>query len=129
MENYNFNENAITAPDLLKGVDDCTDDLVVAFINTKYTNNAKAVFQLSGDLRNYLKSGEKGKDFHIEDVIFGVLLGKIEVLERVSANVWFNVESGKYELYIVLGDTAFDSSKFFREGKIFDNLEDAVCQK
>ena len=32
MEDYNFNENAITMPDLLK-IEDDTDDLVVAFID------------------------------------------------------------------------------------------------
>ena len=45
MEDYNFNENAITAPDLLKNVDDGDDDedLVIAFLDTECADNAIVV--------------------------------------------------------------------------------------
>ena len=126
MEDYNFNENAITAPDLLKNVDDGTDDLVVAFIDKKYMDDAKAVFQLSDDLCNYLKSEEKDRDFHIEPVTLGVWSRGVEVIEEVSANVHFNVESGKYELYVRIRDTDLNTEKFFKKGKVFNNIEDIV---
>jgi hypothetical protein len=131
MEDYNFNENAITAPDLLKNVDDGDEDedLVIAFLDTEYTDNAKVVL-LTEDICNYLKSGEKDRDLYIDGDIFGVLyLGETDVAYGVGANVRFNVESGKYEVHVRLGETDMISKKFFRNGKIFDNLEDAVCQK
>ena len=125
MEDYNFNENAITMPDLLK-IEEDTGDLVVAFIDKKYMDDAKAVFQLSEDLCNYLKSGEKDRDFHIEPVTLGVWSRGVEVIEEVSANVRFNVGSGKYELYVRIRDTDLATEKFIKKGKVFNNLEDIV---
>ena len=125
MEDYNFNENAITMPDLLK-IEEDTGDLVVAFIDKKYMDDAKAVFQLSEDLCNYLKSGEKDRDFHIEPVTLGVWSRGVEVIEEVSANVRFNVESGKYELYVRIRDTDLATEKFIKKEKVFNNLEDIV---
>lgn len=131
MENYNFDYTigSITRMKLLPIEE--TEEPVVVFLEMKSMNNVLAIgsFILSIDIEDYLKSKERDEDLNIKDDFLGIKSYGRKVIEVDEAKVRFNKESEKYEVYVRLGETDMISKKFFRNGKIFDNLEDAVWQR
>lgn len=131
MENYNFDYTigSITRMKLLPTEE--TKEPVVVFLEMKSMNNVLAIgsFILSIDIEDYLKSEERDGDLDIKDVFLGIKSYGRKVIEIDEAKVRFNKESEKYKVYVRLGDTDMISKKFSRNGKIFDNLEDAVWQR
>lgn len=127
--NYDYTIGSITRTKLFP-IEEEYDEPVVVFLEIKYMNDllSTGAFIISLDLENYLKSGEKDKDIDIKDDFLGIKSYGRKTIEVDEAKVRFNKESEKYEVYVRLGETDMVSKKFVWKGRVFNSLEDMVCQ-
>jgi hypothetical protein len=132
MEDYNcdYTIGSITRTKLLP-IEEESDEPVVVFLEIKSMNNllSTGAFIISLNLENYLKSGKKDEDIDIKDDFLGIKSYGRKTIEVDEARVRFNKESEKYEVYVRLGETDMVSKKFVLKGKVFNNMEDLVCQE
>lgn len=127
--NYDYTIGSITRTKLFP-IEEGYDEPVVVFLEIKSMNDllSTGAFIISLDLENYLKSGEKDKDIDIKDDFLGIKSYGRKTIEVDEAKVRFNKESEKYEVYVRLGETDMVSKKFVWKGRVFNSLEDMVCQ-
>ena len=127
--NYDYTIGSITRTKLFP-IEEGYDEPVVVFLEIKSMNYllSTGAFIISLDLENYLKSGEKDKDIDIKDDFLGIKSYGRKTIEVDEAKVRFNKESEKYEVYVRLGETDMVSKKFVWKGRVFNSLEDMVCQ-
>lgn len=127
--NYDYTIGSITRTKLFP-IEEGYDEPVVVFLEIKSMNDllSTGAFITSLDLENYLKSGEKDKDIDIKDDFLGIKSYGRKTIEVDEAKVRFNKESEKYEVYVRLGETDMVSKKFVWKGRVFNSLEDMVCQ-
>lgn len=127
--NYDYTIGSITRTKLFP-IEEGYDEPVVVFLDIKSMNDllSTGAFIISLDLENYLKSGEKDKDIDIKDDFLGIKSYGRKTIEVDEAKVRFNKKSEKYEVYVRLGETDMVSKKFVWKGRVFNSLEDMVCQ-
>ena len=127
--NYDYTIGSITRTKLFP-IEEGYDEPVVVFLEIKSMDDllSTGAFIISLDLENYLKSGEKDKDIDIKDDFLGIKSYGRKTIEVDEAKVRFNKESEKYEVYVRLGETDMVSKKFVWKGRVFNSLEDMVCQ-
>lgn len=128
--NYDYTIGSITRTKLLPTEEE-SDEPVVVFLEINSMNNllSTGAFIISINLEDYLRSGDKDGYLDIKDDFLGIKSCGIKTIEVDEARVRFNKEPEKYEVYVRLGEIDMVSKKFVWKGRIFNNLEDVVCQE